>query len=145
MSHFVCVCGGRDFDRRVPVYDMLWFLQQIYEDDLRLIHGAARGADRIAASVADELGIVQRAYPAAWEMECMSRCNQNHRKIVRGRSVCPSAGVYRNEFMADLLAKWARQGHSCQVIAYPGGTGTAHMMAYSESVGLVVDRIGQGA
>lgn len=48
-----------------------------------LIHGDCRGADRLAARLAKELGIEVRAYPADW--------NQG-----------PSAGPRRNQRMLDL-------------------------------------------
>lgn len=118
---------------------MLSFLNSFYGPDLRLLHGAAPGADTLADEVAEALGIIKRTYPADWTGACISRCKDGHRKMQGGRSICPAAGIYRNEQMADLVASWMHQQHSGQLIAFPGGNGTAHMMSYCEQVGIPVD------
>lgn len=98
----ILVCGGRDYADRA-------FLCQ-YLDELRaerpikqLIHGAARGADSLAAQWAKSRGVPTRAFPADWNRY--------------GKS----AGFRRNERMLQ-------EGRPDLVIAFPGGAGAAHMV-----------------
>lgn len=106
--------------------------------ELRLIHGGARGADTLADQVAVELDIRKRVYEADWTADCTKRCKPGHRRPRGNSTICPAAGVYRNEYMADLLDRWRHQGHSVQVLAFPGGSGTAHMIDYCEQIGVPV-------
>lgn len=80
-----------------------------------IVHGAARGADLLAAHVAEELGYEVEAHPAQWDLH--------------GRS----AGFIRNEAMA--------QSDVDLVIAFPGGRGTADMIRRAESYSIPVRRI----
>ena len=79
-----------------------------------LFHGAARGADQAIAAASDQLGWPQIACPALW---------QQH-----GRS----AGPIRNRQMLEralALLTSLPAGASLQVIAFPGGCGTASLVA----------------
>ena len=104
------VCGGRDY----ADYELVRAVLDALNIGI-LVHGAARGADSLAARAATELGITQIACPADW---------QTH-----GRR----AGMLRNlemlEHKPDL------------VIAFPGGRGTAHMASVAERAGIAVYRI----
>ena len=111
------VCGGRDFDQVDDVRTVVRVLQWVYGDRLRILHGGARGADRIAGSVASELEIVAKAFPAEWN--------------VYGKA----AGAIRNEAMAEYLAWCESLGHSVEVIAFKGGRGTADMVRRAEARG----------
>jgi hypothetical protein len=58
----VLVCGGRDFADRDWLFRVL--------DELgpsEVIHGAARGADRLAGEWARARGVACREYPADWK------------------------------------------------------------------------------
>ncbi len=59
------VCGSRDWTDRATI--RAWLSR--FPAGTTVIHGAARGADSIAASVAQELGFALRAYPARWDIE----------------------------------------------------------------------------
>lgn len=93
----IIVTGGRDYQDLVTVRKVLSEYHQ--EPRPILVHGGARGADRIAAYVARELGWHVVAYPADWRRH--------------GRA----AGPIRNQEMADAGADLC--------IAFPGGRGTA--------------------
>jgi hypothetical protein len=125
----ILVCGGRDFADRALVEEIL----RPYQDFRRtaalmagppadwllgpvLIHGAARGADSIAAQVADGWGWRIRAYPAEWGRY--------------GRA----AGAMRNQRMLDV----ERFG---LVIVFLGGRGTADMIARAKRAGVAVQKI----
>src|ERR1700753_3296669 len=108
----VLVCGGRDFrDRRM----LTEFMDKFHAERpiAQLIHGAARGADALADDWANDSRIYTIACPADWE---------KHSK---------SAGPIRNQFMLDRYAPEV-------VIAFPGGSGTAHMVKIARAAGIEV-------
>lgn len=121
--HYVLVTGGREFRNRQSVEEVLGFLKLFYGDALRVIHGDAKGLDRLVGEVCKEMGISCRAYPADWK---------NNGK---------AAGPIRNQHMVNLVVKWTteNENYSGQVIAWPGGRGTAHCSRTAEQAGLSVD------
>ena len=102
----ILVCGGRDYRNRSKVFETL----DAQEGPFVIIHGAARGADTLAAEYARERGVKAEAYPADWKRD--------------GRS----AGYRRNERMLRLRPDL--------VIAFPGGPGTAHMVEIAQRAGV---------
>ena len=111
----VLVCGGRDYaDARA----LNVALDAIHREKniTQLIHGAARGADSLAAAWARSRGIPALAFPAEWAM--------------RGKA----AGFRRNEAML-------RQGRPELVVAFPGGKGTAHMVSLAKAAGVPVRQV----
>ena len=105
------VCGGRDFADRDRAYSWLDRLAAHHGTPDRLIHGDARGADRIGRDWARDRGVPIGTYPADWTRH--------------GRA----AGPIRNQQMLD-------EGHPSLVIALPGGRGTADMIARSQAAGI---------
>ena len=110
----ILVCGGRDYSDSRAVYRAL--------DRIRaergiavLIHGAARGADSIAARWAEQENVATLAFPADWEQH--------------GRA----AGPKRNQQMLD-------EGRPDGVVAFPGGVGTADMVRRAQAAGIGVWR-----
>jgi hypothetical protein len=137
--HYLLVTGGRaygvvidpqtgerswDQDCYNSVMDVLKFLHMFHGDDLRLVSGGATGLDALAGEIADLLGIPRKEFPARWKED--------------GRS----AGPKRNLRMLDMLESWTAKGHTVQVLAWPGGAGTAHCTSQAELRGFLVDRIG---
>jgi ABC-type sugar transport system substrate-binding protein len=109
----VLVCGGRDFnDRALMAVEMqrLWVARGY---PAALIHGDARGADRLAEEWAKRHGVPVLSFPADWE---------NH-----GRA----AGSIRNQLMLDA-------GKPDLVVAFPGGRGTADMVRRAKAAGVPV-------
>lgn len=123
-NHYVLVCGGRDYDDRQAVYDCVEWLKGFYGPELRILHGAARGADALAGQAAEDLGIPCKAFPADWE---------THKK---------AGGHIRNAQMRDYLLMCQSKGHSIQVVAFPGGNGTRNMQEIAERAGIAVDQVG---
>ena len=77
----VLVCGSRGWTNRALInYKLSWFLEP--DSHVVVVHGAARGADTIAAEEAEKLGFEVEEHPAEWHEH--------------GRG----AGVLRNEEMA---------------------------------------------
>lgn len=127
----VIVCGGRDYTDRGRVRFVLatwpipdapltgtehvgirWDLRDAAaRGDLTIIHGEARGADRLADDAARDLGLRVESYRADWS---------------QGRA----AGPIRNK---QMLASGADL-----VVAFPGGKGTAHMVSIAREAGVPV-------
>lgn len=96
------VCGGRDYTAVGDAHRMLDALHGLRPIGM-LIHGAARGADSIAANWAKTRGIATVAYPADWD-----RFGKR-------------AGPVRNRQMLH-------EARPDAVLAFPGGRGTADMV-----------------
>ena len=111
----VLVCGGRDY-RKVDV--LFAALDRFHADTpiTLVIHGAASGADRLAAHWAKSRRVRAIYYRADW---------QEH-----GRS----AGPIRNQRMVD-------QARPQYVIAFPGGVGTADMVRRARTADIPVVEI----
>jgi len=101
MGRRILVTGGRDN------YDFITIYRAV-RDNLQagdvLVHGAASGADSIAAQSAKYLGLLTESHPAKWKI------NGNFQ---------PNAGPERNQEMCDLGADFA--------LVFSGGSGTADM------------------
>ena len=59
----VLFCGGREWNDPIPVRSILAALEN---KGVTLIHGAARGADRLAGALAKEYRIPVEEFPADW-------------------------------------------------------------------------------
>lgn len=108
----ILVCGGRDFSDRDALFAALDAAHERRPIQV-LIHGAARGADSLAGEWADERGVLSAAMKALWEKH--------------GRK---AAGPIRNRGMLLLRPDG--------VIAFPGGSGTADMVAAAREVDVPV-------
>ncbi len=109
------ITGGRDFTDRAAIENALLDLDQ--RPDV-VIHGDAAGADRVAASVAEEHGLDVWKFPANW-----ARYGK-------------SAGPRRNYQMLV-------EGRPTHVLAFPGGPGTENMIKQASKAGLRVRRISE--
>jgi YspA, cpYpsA-related SLOG family len=108
----ILVCGGRDYSDGRALKEAL---DAIHAERpvTRLIHGAARGADSLAAGWARSRGIPALRFPADWKKD--------------GKA----AGFIRN-------TKMLREGLPELVVAFPGGKGTAHMVKLARDAGVAV-------
>lgn len=116
----VLVCGGRDFDGADAWDRMVRVLSKLYPPPTLIIHGAARGADRLAGQWAFSNGVDTEEYPADWK--------------TYGRG----AGPKRNQRMLDEAAPDL-------VVAFPGGKGTADMVRRARAAGVAVFEPGWGS
>jgi hypothetical protein len=107
----VIVCGSREWTDREAIADRLFDLPP----GSTIVHGGAKGADRIAAQEGQKLGHFIEVHPAFWD---------THGK---------RAGVIRNELMAGLGADLC--------IAFWDGRsrGTSHMVDAAEKRGIPVE------
>lgn len=108
----VLVCGSRTWDRHGPIYYAIGTLPR----ESVVIHGAAPGADRIAAQWAHYFNHHVEAYPADWK---------RHGK---------AAGPIRNQRMLD-------EGKPDKVLAFWDGTsrGTKDMIDRARQAGVPVE------
>jgi len=102
------VCGGRDFTNYAQLALAIMRLEPTV-----IIAGAARGADRLAATYARTHGVALDEYPADWDQY--------------GRR----AGFIRNSQMLN-------EGKPDMVLAMPGGAGTRMMVEIATRAGVPV-------
>lgn len=115
----VLVCGGRDYADARALNEALDAINR-EKKITRLIHGAARGADLLAAAWANSRGVPAGAFRADWK--------------THGRS----AGFRPNERML-------RDGRPELVVAFTGGKGTPHMVKLARDTGIPVLEIDEPA
>lgn len=115
----IIVCGGRDLYDRSLVYDGLdTFVSEFGKPSL-LVQGYARGADKLALNWAIIRGIPHtgNTYRADWETYNVA------------------AGPIRNKLMLT-------SEHPDFTVAFPGGPGTANMVAQAIKAGVPIIYIG---
>lgn len=108
----VLVCGGRNYRAEISMCIMLNWLHAACNFS-QLIHGGAAGADRMAGEWARRHDVPVRIFCADWKRFGLK------------------AGPLRNQEMLDC-------GKSELVVAFPGGRGTADMVARAERAGISV-------
>ena len=116
MTYRVLVTGSTKWTDRTTIRHALFkaWREVGYPEDMVLVHGAAKGADTLAAQLADRLGWVVEPYPADWE---------NKHK---------AAGPIRNAEMVKLGAD------VCLAFPLPGGKGTQDCMKKAAKAGIPV-------
>lgn len=111
----VLVCGGRDFSDYAAISIILEAIHAKRPITL-LIQGGARGADSLAFEWAAHSLIPTKTFPAAWG--------------IHGKSAGP---IRNNKMLTD--------GKPDLVVAFPGGSGTAHMVKIAKDAGVEVREI----
>lgn len=126
----IAVTGGRDYTDAARIGSLLGEYAGI------LVHGAAPGADSIAAEWwRRNCGTKAcEPHPADWDGPCRDTCKPGHRRQRKdGSTYCPAAGAYRNQEMVDSGID--------VLIAFPGGTGTADMVKRAKAAGVRVRKV----
>ena len=106
----VLACGGRGVENKAAVFACLDVLHSC-RPVAKLLHGGARGADRLAALWAERRGIPVEAHPADWS---------------QGKGAGPARNARMIALRPDL------------VIAFPGGPGTADAVRRARAAGIEV-------
>jgi|SRR5665213_162696 len=104
----IIVCGGRTYNDSQLVEAVIYSLPR----DAVIVDGGARGADTLANESARRLGRAFHRFHAQW-----TRYGK-------------AAGKIRNQDMLDAGADY--------VVAFEGGSGTAHMMGIARAAGITV-------
>jgi len=107
----VIVCGSRGWNDRQRIADRLFDLPS----DSVIVHGAAKGADRIAQQEAEKLGLLIEPHPAEWS------------------TYGKRAGHIRNEQMAVLGADL------CIAFWDGSSSGTMDMMEQATQYGIPIE------
>lgn len=74
----VLVCGSRDWSNKDIIRKELSEIKGLS----KVIHGNCRGADLIAAEIANELGIEVQAFPANWKTEGRSAGPKRNQRML---------------------------------------------------------------
>lgn len=109
----VLVCGGRDFTDYEALAIALGMANLIRGPFSAVIHGNAKGADALAGQWARAKGIKEMKFTAQWALHGAA------------------AGPIRN-------ARMLKEGKPQRVIAFPGGIGTADMIAKAKAARIPV-------
>lgn len=112
MKHRVLCFGGRDFDRVGLIAQALGSLGELLGDEFCIVHGGARGADRLSGEWAAKRGICVVEVRANW-----------------GVHGAQSAGPIRNQWMLDFCMP-------TYAVGFPGGRGTADMTRRVQDAGI---------
>lgn len=108
----ILICGGRDYDDRDHIWNILSLIDEHEHIDV-VIHGGASGADSEGMIWAQMHGRTHLVFQAHWGFY--------------GKA----AGPMRNQRMLD-------EGKPDLVIAFPGGRGTADMVRRAKRAGVRV-------
>lgn len=120
----VLVCGGRDYNDWESVRIILDALHCAPKNFIEVVmHGDARGADRLGGRWARENDVKELVFPANWK---------------RYRN---AAGPLRNSEMAAYMAD---EPEAWTCVAFPGGNGTADMMKKAKAMGVNVLQVRGG-
>jgi hypothetical protein len=124
------VTGGRTYHDAEAIEHML--LKLSITDTM--VHGDAHGADEACAEWWKMMGGKTEAHPADWRGPCGPECRPGHRRPnppgaqIMPADWCPAAGVRRNQEMLESGIDF--------LVAFPGGRGTADMVARCRKAGL---------
>lgn len=112
-ARIILICGGRDYRSYRRVTQVL----NLFPNLRCIVHGDARGADRLARQWAELSSVEHKSYPADWD------------KLALG------AGPARNQQMLN------ENPDIDLVIAFPGGNGTLDMCTRAAAQGIEVKSI----
>jgi predicted Rossmann-fold nucleotide-binding protein len=117
-SYTLLICGGRDFHDRSMFNKAMAALVSARGLPAKIIHGGATGADSMGASIATKMSIPAVAVTPDWSLGKRAGPIRNQKMLT--------------EYKPDL------------VLAFPGGGGTADMVARARKAGVEVIEIGNG-
>lgn len=106
LNRRILMTGSRTWTDRAAVQKSLekaLALLGLEPSEATLIHGAAKGADLMAAGVAEELGMATEAHPAQWNIhnvDCPTEPPVGN-TCWQGKETCKRAGFRRNQEMID--------------------------------------------
>lgn len=126
------VCGGREFNDQTMFDSAMGDLLRLRGCPTVVIHGDARGADRMAGEWARRMAIEPIPFPAKWTD--LSHPDAVIRVRKDGSRYDAKAGHRRNQQMLD-------EGKPALVVAFPGGAGTADMVRRARAADIDVAEI----
>lgn len=137
----ILITGSRDWD---DIHGILVAIREAADGfnrdepkQITLVHGAAAGADSIAARWAMNLGWTVEEHPANWR-NCGNNCGDNHYRYRNGYPYCPRAGFVRNSEMVKLGAD------ICLAFIKDSSKGASMTAELAEKAGIPTRRYIQG-
>lgn len=128
------VCGGRKFHNKAVVFATLQQLHGTYEFEW-VITGGCSGADQLGKMWAKANNIARRTFLADWDdIEIEGAVVRYHDN---GKPYNAIAGNMRN---TEMLV----EGKPDLVVAFPGGSGTADMVAKAKAAKVSVIEVKMG-
>lgn len=116
----VLVCGGRDWPTTpTQVIGLCNRLDRLPPDTI-LVHGACRGADRLAACYAAYRGLTRESYPAQWRTYGKAAGPMRNRQMLAtgiDRVLAFHAHIETSKGTADMVRIALRAGVPVEVIA----------------------------
>ena len=125
----IIVCGGRAYADRARVYIAL----SVERPD-HVISGGASAWIKMPGST-EKVRVGADLFAEQWANERAVGLDVVHANWTK---YGPSAGPRRNQQMLDMLLRRAGEGHDIAVIEFPGGRGTADMVARARASGVQV-------
>lgn len=132
----VIVCGSRGWHDRKLIADTLFDVVDKYGwrfPEPTIVHGGARGADRLAADEAGKLGLLVEAHPADWQKHGKKAGPiRNEEMAALGAGLCVAFWDGRSTGTMDMIARAATHRIPVQIVRPaalpgdgPGGTPAA--------------------
>ncbi len=124
MNKTVLICGSRSYGDRKAIRGMLLRAKRAGYDTV--VEGEARGADRIAANEAEELGFEVKRFPAHWDdFGLFAGFRRNRQMLDEGK---PGLVIYFSNDLANSkgTSDMVRRAHMAQVAVQDGGKSYRH-------------------
>ena len=103
----IIVCGSRGWTDRQRIANRLFDLP----GDSVIVHGAAKGADRIAHQEAEKLGLLVEPHPADWQTQGKrAGVLRNEEMAVAGADLCIAFWDGRSRGTLDMIERAMRHG-----------------------------------
>ena len=108
----VIVCGSRGWADAGRIVERLAQLP----GTATVVHGAARGADRLAADAARVLGLAVEPHPANWALGNQAGFMRNEEMAARGADLCIAFWDGSSRGTADMMQRAEEHGITVEVI-----------------------------
>lgn len=113
----VIVTGSRSWSNRGQIADRLALLPG--EDDTVVVHGDARGVDRIAHQEAEKLGLLVEPHPVSneeWRLSRQAGFKRNERMAAIGADLCIAFWDGRSHGTLDMITRAVAHGIPVDVV-----------------------------
>lgn len=114
----VIVCGSRRWHDRERIARVLTDLMIVRGWNPVIVHGAARGADRIAGEEADKAGFLTDPHPADWDRYGKAAGPIRNREMaLLGAELCIAFGPAPGSGTQDMIDRAKKHGIPVEVYA----------------------------
>ena len=121
----VLICGDRNWNDLPSIGGVLRRLVKRYTvQELEIIEGEARGADRMARTEAEDLGIKVHRFPADWsKYHKAAGPIRNSKMLAEGPDMVIAFhnNILESKGTQDMLTKSIKAGKDCYIFTHEGG------------------------